>query len=235
LRAWKCGMHVGKRSLPAGGIITAVVFSMVLLGGCGDDSYDGPKYVVTGEVWHKPFLAMMHGASFAVREAPGGECLPGAIVTVNDTPCPWNGVDLGYVCGLLSISPGDAIVVEVELGGFHSIAFLTMPSPAICSAPTGSHDAASPILVEWSTSFVPGRFTIFIDNEYTVLSGGMSAVVDGAATSCEIPPGTLKPATNDIMIGITAVNETADLGPYAGSGSWLRANDYNVSPAFSTQ
>ncbi len=193
--------------------------------------------MITGEIRRNYALAgLYYEAYVAVQERIGGDGLPGATVTANGNPCGWDEESRDYSSTEPFFAlPGDDMLVEVELGGFHALAFLTMPGPPIATAPTGSHDAASPIAVEWSTSFVPDRFTISISGDCTVSSADLVVEVDGALTSYEIPAGTLKPGMTDIMIGIGAVNETTSMGPYAGNGSRISVGCYSVSPAFSTQ
>jgi hypothetical protein len=230
-------MSVHRQVLLAGAFLAAPVLLVVLQGGCGEehDEYDGFNYVITGEVWHNDAFITPYGADSAVRESVGGEGLPGATVTVNGNPCIWDEFSREYHPLSFSIPPGDDILVEVELGAFHAAALLTMPDEPIIAAPTGSHDASAPITVQWSTSFVPDHFTIGISGSYTASSTDWFAEPDGALTSYEIPAGTLKPATNDIMIVMYAVNETTSMGPYAGSGSKISATYATLSPAFSTQ
>ena len=82
---------------------------------------------------------------------------------------------------------------------------------------------------------MPDHFSVVVDGSWTVSSADLVIEVDGSLTSCEIPAGTLKPGTNDIMIGVHAVNETTSMGPLAGEGSRVSATFFNMSPAFSTQ
>jgi hypothetical protein len=206
---------------------------MILQGGCSD-KYDGPNYVITGGVWNNPAFAMHFGGSITVRESIGGEGLPGATVTVNGSSCNWSPIDLEYRTSMSPVPPGDNLLVEVELGEFHALALLMMPDGPIITAPSGSYDAASPITIEWSTSFTPDRFEIGIHGDCVVTSTDLIVEVDGAQTSFEIPAGTLKPGMSDIMLTVSAVNETADMGAYAGSGSLVSATSYGGSPLFST-
>jgi len=229
-------MIVGGRSSATGGILAALVFSMVLLGGCGD-GFDGPNYVITAVVWDDLSVMPSQAATVWIRESVGGDAVFGATVRVNGVECdpaidPW---DESYDRDFFSVPPGHPIFIEVDLGEFHAMGMVTMPGPPDVTAPTGSHDASAPIPVEWNSSFVPDTFYLSVHPFETVSPDGWQMTVDGTLASCEIPAGTLNPATSDIRALMWAANETSNLGPLAGSGSEIRAVYNGVSPAFSTE
>jgi hypothetical protein len=119
---------------------------------------------------------------------------------------------------------GDTITANLTIGTKHISETVTVAGTPKIKALTGAQDASKAIVLTWDgASPPPDEIQVSIADDNTAGNDPMGYFQDlaGTATSFTIPPGTLKPGTKDIYVGVSAESTHQLTGPDFEAYSWF--------------